>query len=84
MHLAAQGGHLDVFKFLSQKFAVAVHKKDNRGFGMLHCAAQGGHSEMACYLIEELMMDPQDRTKVCRVEWEEDVCPKCRLCLCQL
>ena len=82
MHTAAEGGHLVMIKFLSQAFPAKVHERDSYGYTMLHWAAQMGHCEVARYLIEELMMDPQDRTKVCGVEWEKEVCPKYRLCLC--
>ena len=82
MHKAAQGGHLEVIKFLSQTFATRVHERDSFGSTMLHWAALNGHCEVARYLIEELKMDPQGRNKVCGVEWEKEACPKYRLCLC--
>ena len=84
MHMAAQGGQLEVIKFLSPKFGARVHEKDNEGLTMLHWAAQGGHCEVARYLIEKLKMDPQDRDKVCGVPGEEEVCP-CKVqdvCMC--
>ena len=84
MHKAAEGGQLEVIKFLSQTFATRVHERDSDGYTMLHWAARKRHCEVARYLIEELKMDPQDRTKVCGVEREKEVCPKYRLCLCQL
>ena len=64
MHVAAQGGHLEVIKFLSRKFGARVHEKDNDGLTILHWAA---HCEVARYLIKEMMVDPQDRDKVCGV-----------------
>ena len=84
MHKAAEGGQLEVIKFLSQKFATRVHERDNDGYTMLHWAAQMGRCEVARYLIKEVKMDPQVRTKVCGVEWEKEVCPKYRLCFRQL
>ena len=64
--MAAQGGHLEVIKFLSRKFGARVHEKTTGGsYTMLHWAAQKGHCEVARYLIDELKMDPQDRDKVC-------------------
>ena len=77
--MAAVFGRLEVIKFLSQTFATMVHDRDNSGCTMLHRAALMGHCEVARYLIEEVKMDPQDRTKVCRVECENGVCPKYRL-----
>ena len=56
-------------------------ERSNNDFTMLHWAAQGGKCDVARYLIEKVKMDPQDRTEVCGMEWEE-VCPKYRLCLC--
>ena len=64
MHLAAQGGHNDVIKFLLPLFGERVHEKTNDSYTMLHRAAQGGHCQVACYLIEEVHMDPQDRDNV--------------------
>ena len=82
MHAAAQGGHLEVIKFLSPTFAARVHETDSDGYTMLHWAARMGHCEVARYLIEDVKMDPQDRTMVCGVEWEKEVCPKYSFCLC--
>ena len=65
MHKAAQGGHLEVIKFLSERFGERIHERDNDGLSMLHWAAQGGHCEVARYLIKELKLDPQDRDEVC-------------------
>ena len=67
MHLAAQGGSLDVIKFLLPLFGARVHEKGLNSYTMLHWAAQGGHCQVARYLIDELQMDPQDRDKVCGV-----------------
>ena len=68
MHVAAQGGHIEVIKFLLPLFGERVHEKDNHSFTMLHWAAQGGHCQVARYLIEELHLDPQDRDKVCECQ----------------
>ena len=76
MHMAAEGGHLEVIKFLSPMFGARVHEKDNDGYSMLLFAAQKGHCEVARYLIEELKMDPQDRDKVCGVPGERKMCSK--------
>ena len=81
MHMAAQGGQLEVIKFLSRKFGARVHEKDNNRYSMLHRTAQRGHYEVARYLIKELKMDPQDRDKVCGVPGEEEVCLKCGMCV---
>ena len=77
MHRAAQGGHLEVIKFLSHKFGARVHDKTEDSYTMLHWAAQGGHCEVARYLIKESKMDPQDRDKVCGVPREG----KTRVCV---
>ena len=76
MHMAAQGGQLEVIKFLSPIFGARVHEKDNNGYSMLHWAAQKSHCGVARYLIEELKMDPQDRDKVCGVPREGKMCSK--------
>ena len=76
MHKAAEGGQLEVIKFLSPMFGTRVHDKDSNGYKVLHFAAHGGHCELARYLIEELKMDPQDRDKVCGVSGEGKMCSK--------
>ena len=67
MHLAAEGGHIEVIKFLLPLFGARVHEKTNNSYTMLHWAAQCGHCQVARFLIEELHMDPQDKDKVCGV-----------------
>ena len=67
MHKAAQGGSLDVIKYLLPMFGARVHEKDTFSYTMLHWAAQCGHCQVARYLITELKLDPQDRDKVCGV-----------------
>ena len=64
MHLAAQGGHIEVIKFLLPLFGERVHEKTNDSCTVLHWAAQKGHCQLARYLIEEVHLDPQDRDKV--------------------
>ncbi len=64
MHLAAQGGHIEVIKFLLPLFGERVHEKTNDSYTMLHFAAQCGHYQLARYLIEEVHLDTQDRDKV--------------------
>ena len=77
MHKAAEGGHLEVMKFLSHKFGARVHEKTTGGsYTILHWAAQGGHCAVAHYLIEELKMDPQDRDKVVWGAREGKMCSK--------
>ena len=68
MHNAAQGGSLDVIKFLAPLCGARVHEKDMNSYTMLHWAAQCGHCQVARYLIKTLNMVPQDRDKVC--VWE--------------
>ena len=65
MHKAAEGGSLDVIKYLLPMFRARVHEKDTNSFTMLHWAARKGHSQVIRYLIETVNMDPQDRDKVC-------------------
>ena len=64
MHMAAEGGSLDVITFLAPLFGARVHEKTNASYTMLHVAAQEGHCQVARYLITELKLDPQDRDKV--------------------
>ena len=67
MHKAAQGGSLDVIKFLLPLFGAWVHEKGLNSYTMLHWAAQMGHCQVTRYLIEEVQMNPHDRDKVCGV-----------------
>ena len=67
MHMAVQGGSLDVIKYLLPMFGARFYEKDKFSYTMLHWAAQFGHCEVARYLITELKLDPQDRDKVCGV-----------------
>ena len=76
MHKAAEGGQLEMIKFLSPMFGSRVHEKDNHGLTILHWAAVRGHCEVVRYLIEELKVDPQDRDKVCVVPGEGKMCSK--------
>ncbi len=64
MHKAAEGGHIEVIKFLLPLFGERVHEKTNYSLTMLHWAAQCGHCQVARYLIEEVHLNPQDRDKV--------------------
>ena len=64
MHCAAEGGSLDVIKYLLPLFGAKVHEKTNSSYTVLHWAAQKGHCQVARYLITELKLDPQDRDKV--------------------
>ena len=65
MHKAAEGGSLDVIKYLLPMFGARAHEMDADSYTMLHWAARCGHCQVARYLIESLKMDPQDRDKVC-------------------
>ena len=71
LHLAAQGGHLQVIQFLSPRFGNKVYDSCDDEYTMLHWAAQMGHSQVARYLIKQLKMDPQDRDKVCGAPGED-------------
>ena len=89
MHKAAEGGSLDVIKYLLPMFGARAHEKDTDSFTMLHWAARNGHCQVARYLIETLNMDPQDRDKVCLggrgVPREGKTCSKVGMgfaCLC--
>ena len=67
MHCAAEGGHIEVIKFLLPLFGERVDEKTNDSYIMLHLAAEEGHCQVVRFLITELKQDPQDRDKVCRV-----------------
>ena len=67
MHMAAQGGQLEVIKFFVRKFEDRVYEGDKDLSSMLHWAAHAGHCEVARYLIVELKMDPLEQDKVCEV-----------------
>ena len=64
MHVAAEGGQLEMIKFLSPRCGSKVHDRDVNGASILHYAAQNSYCAVARYLIAELKLDPQDRTKV--------------------
>ena len=64
MHAAAEGGQLEMIKFLYPKFADKIHDKDVYGRTVLYWAAELGKCAIAQYLIEELNLNPQDRDKV--------------------
>ena len=83
MHVAAQGGSLDVIKYLLPMFRARVREKTNDSYTMLHWAAQRGHCQVARYLITELKLDPQDRDKVCGVPGDVLV-SKCKVYMCAL
>ena len=84
MHLAAEGGRLDVIKYLLPMFRARVHEKDADSYTMLHWAAQCGHCQVACYLITELKLDPQDRDKVCGVPGDCSRFKVQGLCVCMV
>ena len=66
MHAAAEGGQLEMIKFLYPKCKDKIQEaKDFYGQTVLHRAAQKGKCAVAQYLIEEVNLDPQDRDKVC-------------------
>ena len=62
--MAAVGGKLIMIKFLSPRFGARVHDKDEDDGTILHRAAMKGHCGVARYVIEDLKLNPQDRTKV--------------------
>ena len=64
LHCAAQGGELEMIRFLAPRFGAKVHDKDESGRTMLHLAAVDGHCDVARYVIEDFKLDPQDRDKV--------------------
>ena len=53
-----------MIKFLSPRFGAKVYDKDVDDWTMLHWAADKGHCDVARYVIEDLKLNPQDRTKV--------------------
>ena len=53
-----------MIKFLSPRFGAKVHDKDGDDWTILHWAAKKGHRDVARYVIEDLKLNPQDRTKV--------------------
>ena len=86
MRKAAQGGHLEVIKFLGRKFKKRVHEKGKCSYTALHWAVQNGHCEVARYLIKELKLDPQDRDEVCALGCRVAIkcVPNCEVCNCGL
>ena len=53
-----------MIKLLSQQLGAKVHDKDEDDWTMLHWTAKKGHCDVARYVIEDLKLNPQDRTKV--------------------
>ena len=64
LHCAAEGGQLEMIKFLAPRFGAKVHDKDENGHTMLHLAAARDYRDVARYVIEDFKLDPQDRDKV--------------------
>ena len=58
---------MEVITYLSPRFGSKVRGSGDSEYKytMLHCAALMGHCDVACYLIEVLNLNPQDRDKVC-------------------
>ena len=58
---------MEVIAYLSPRFGSKVRGSGDSvyKYTMLHWAALKGHSDVACYLIEVLNLNPQDRDKVC-------------------
>ena len=77
MHSAAEGGQLEMIKFLAPYFGTRVSGKDGAGLTVLHWAAMKNHCAVARYLIEELKLDPQDRDEV-----SVCVCVCVHVCVC--
>ena len=65
LHLAAEGGHADTIRYLSQKISSLLHNTDDFGETMLHRAAQTGQAEIVQLAIDEFQLDPMARNKVC-------------------
>ena len=55
---------MDMIKFLFPRFEAKVHDKDGYDRTMLHWAAYKGHCDVTRYVIEDLKLNPQDRTEV--------------------
>ena len=84
MHRAAEGGHIEIIKYLLPLFGAEALGKDDNACSMLHWATHMGHCQVARYLIEEVQMDPQDRNKVSRVAvdcWFLSTRSKCHACV---
>ena len=84
MHCAAEGGNLDVIKFLLPMFGARVYEKDTWSYTMLHCAAKEGHCQVARYLITKLKLDPQDKDEVCGVPGDCGGFKVQGLCVCMV
>ena len=57
-------GKLDMIKFLSPRFGAKVHNKDGDGWTILHLAAVNSHCDVAHYVIEDVKLNPEDRSRV--------------------
>ena len=63
LHLAAEGGHLQVIKYLVEQCKCNPSHSDCEGVTPLHMAAQCGHLEVVQYLTLEQRCDPQCTNK---------------------
>lgn len=45
-----------------------LHSMDQNGYTMLHWAAVGGHAEVVQHVIDEFLLDPTARDKVCALD----------------
>lgn len=54
LHLSAEGGHLDICRYLIRSNNEYVNVRDNRGCSPIHGAAKNGHVETVKLLLDEL------------------------------
>ena len=57
MHYAADGGQVDVVRYLALKMESLLHKTDRDEYNMLHHAAQRGHADVVQLAVEEYNLD---------------------------
>ena len=69
LHLACQGGNIDIVRYLMNEMKKypslkdMVYIKDHAGWTPLHCAAKCNHLEIVQYLVSKEQVDPLFQTK---------------------
>ena len=58
LHLAAEGGHVSIIRYLGKKMESLLHSTDHEGNTVLHWAAEKGHANVVRLLLEDYNFDP--------------------------
>ena len=64
LHYAADGGHVDIIRYLAPKMHSLLHSATNHGHTMILLAASNGHNEVLQLTIEEYKLELTARDTV--------------------